>query len=283
MTGDSYYRSNLNDPDLREDMRPPPPVLYHYTSAAGFFGIVESGSCLFANHHGLVNDAGEITFGFDIAVDVLEGMEGLAPEVKDLARAKIRERACDNSFIACLSRRRDALSQWRAYADNGTGYCIGFGLGSTRRLEGYGDQDDSWTTHLFECLYGRSAVVDLLNQSLAGKVSWFEGKQWPDRHERLASEIARVAWRYAHLAKHEHFYEECEWRFVVSAPESSVQYRIGARGLTPYLPTEKLTIEQVWIGPAVAAPQVAERTTTRFLARHGVKAEVAYWKSPFRR
>jgi len=264
---------DLDSPEVLEALKPLPPILYHYTNAAGFFGIVESGSCLHATHHGLVNDDGEISFGYDIAREVLSDLVGLAPEVREAAEAEISKLSEEDSFIACLSRKRNALSQWRAYGDNGAGYCIGFGMGSTQRLDRYGDDEDFWSTHVFECTYGRDAVAALLKQRFERCIN---------REER-AEDLASVAWHYAHLAKHEHFYEECEWRFVIGAPKQSVQYKVGARGLTPYLPTEKLTIEKVWIGPSVPGPRVAQRNVERFLASCGVNASVAHWESPFRR
>ena len=55
-----------------------PPVLYHYTSAEGLLGIVESG-ILRAGNFSYVNDASELTYGQELVTDVLSEEIGDAP------------------------------------------------------------------------------------------------------------------------------------------------------------------------------------------------------------
>jgi len=277
---------DLNSPDLIEDMQPPPAVLYHYTNPKSFFDIVTSGPCLHATHHRFLNDVDEMRFGFKIALDVLEQLPGLDPEAKRLTVEKIKALLADDSYIACLSEKPNVLSQWRAYANNGAGYCVG--IAAERRLDGYGDDEDFWSTRLLKCLYDRGTLENMLEERFARAISWHlsdSGKKYEDQDELLANDLSGIAWRYAHVSKHEHFLEEAEWRFVVGAPSRDVQYRIGAMGLTPYLPTDKLKISEVWIGPGVGpSPEVAKRTVTGFLERHGIiDAKVDCWESPYRR
>lgn len=274
---------DLDSPDLIEDMAPPPPVLYHYTTPKGFFEIVESGPRLHATHHRFLNDVGEIKYGFDVALGVLDQLSELDPEVTRLTKETIDAHLDSDSFLACLSEKPNVLSQWRAYANNGTGYCIGIGVEG--RLEGDHDDDDNFRScHLFKCLYDRGKLDELLKERFRRKIVLRSGKTFNGWEEFLADELAAVAWRYAHLAKHEHFEEEVEWRLVVRAPSREVRYRVGGKGLTPYLPTGNLTIKEVWIGPAVGpTPKVAKRIVTGFLEAHGiVDAKVDCWESPFR-
>lgn len=271
---------DLNSPDLVEDMGLPPKKLYHYTTPAGLFGIIESGCRLHATHHRFLNDTGELEFGFRTARKLLDRMPGLDPEARRRTLDEIAARQKDESFLACLSRRHDILSQWRAYANNGTGYCIGFA--PEGRLQGdHYDEDHFWRNHLMECLYGQRKLEERLQDRFEKKFERFVGKK--HALDFLPEELSHVALRYAQLAKHKHFAEEREWRVVVAEPDREVQYKVGARGLTPYLMTAPLPIVEVWIGPSVGpARDVARRAVRGFLERHKLEAQVEYWKSPFR-
>lgn len=269
-------------PDFNEDLKPPP-LLYHYTNPDAFRSIVAGGACLQATHHRYVNDAGEVAFGIDVARQTLSEIANtMDPEVYRKADAQIAELLDRDSYIACLSSKPNVLSQWRAYAANGTGYCIGFR--ARERLEGYGDEEAFWSNHLVGCLYGREVVAERLRERFAHAINHMAKSTSEDRVDILVSFLLRIANRYAHVAKHEHFQEEAEWRFVVDAPQYDVKYCTTALGLTPYLYTEELTIEEVWVGPGAGpSPEIAKRTAMQFLARHGMtNAKVEHWASPFR-
>ena len=62
---------DLGDPDLTEDLKPPP-RLYHYTDAKGFFGVVEAKVALWATHFRFLNDSGEVAFGDAVVTRGLE-------------------------------------------------------------------------------------------------------------------------------------------------------------------------------------------------------------------
>jgi hypothetical protein len=250
----------------------PPRRLYHYTNAAGFFGIVESGGCLRATHHGCLNDAGEVDFGFQIALGVLEELHPIRAATKRLAREYIHEVRANDFFLACFSRKANVLSQWRAYADNCAGYCIGFDPRS---------QGDDSIGHWWECLYGRRAVERGIRQGFAREMQLSEMAQYSA--SKQADQLSEVAWRFAQAAKHEHFIEEREWRLSMGNPDEDPQFHVGARGLTSYVSTGKLAIKEVWVGPAARPTvEVAIRMAEQHLAKNGVTARVSCWQSSFR-
>src|SRR5579863_5935328 len=106
-------------------------TLYHYTDVRGLKGILEAGQIWFTDYRHL-NDPSELTHGIDIARDVAHriatGADGRVRLFLDYFLDLFRH---DNFvptlefFIACFSRARDDLGQWRAYADNGRGAAIG--------------------------------------------------------------------------------------------------------------------------------------------------------------
>jgi hypothetical protein len=106
-------------------------TLYHYTDVRGLKGILEAGHIWFTDYRHL-NDPSELTHGIDMARDVAHqiatGADGRVRLFLDYFLDLFRH---DNFapnlefFIACFSRARDDLGQWRAYADNGRGVAIG--------------------------------------------------------------------------------------------------------------------------------------------------------------
>lgn len=105
--------------------------LYHYTDLNGLRGILQSGRVWFTDYRHL-NDPSEIQHGIDMAREVARGLADIADgrvrlfleNFIDLFRLDNFDMAL-RFFIACLSRARDDLGQWRAYAVNGHGVAIG--------------------------------------------------------------------------------------------------------------------------------------------------------------
>jgi hypothetical protein len=111
---------------------PPPPMIYHYTNDAGLQGIIESGKLWFSDIFGL-NDPSELRHGLKVAIGVLKSrITDERPEIAIFASQLERFdvdagiEAAGHFFICCFSSDGDDLGQWRAYADDGRGYALGF-------------------------------------------------------------------------------------------------------------------------------------------------------------
>jgi hypothetical protein len=111
-------------------------VIYHYCSAATFQAIVESGNIRFSDIN-MLNDASEVRWSYGVfeeAANRLLQRVGMPPTAPHIDRAFIDaideivspSQLIGHPFIACFSQERDILGQWRAYADDGRGYAIGF-------------------------------------------------------------------------------------------------------------------------------------------------------------
>lgn len=262
-------------------------MLYHYTDAAGLTGFVKSKCELLATHHQYVNDSDEISFGHKIGIDVLIRL-GLDRRVTEMAIAKTDNLLKEPSFIACLSEDWDVLPQWRLYANDTAGYCLGFKDPESQYYTAGEDEHLAYT--LCQCMYGASQLRARLEErfrrkiELIPKVKRLQKVSDDERNEILAGHLAQVAWRYAQLSKHEHFQFESEWRFVVSESNPVAQYRLTKRGLTPYLFTDQLQLEEVWIGPGVGPdPEKANAEVSEFLAMYGLKPTVRSWPTSYRR
>jgi hypothetical protein len=138
----------------------PPFRIYHYTDDNGLRGILETGRLWLTDIFSM-NDPSELSHGFSCAIRILmrrawEAKKSVAAEdagqAKELVPANAEERA--NAFFTrvldgivnqdrladvvkffalSFSATFDELGQWRAYADDGRGYALGF---DTEKLEG---------------------------------------------------------------------------------------------------------------------------------------------------
>jgi hypothetical protein len=129
-----------------------PPTLYHYTTAQGLVGMLQTGRLWATNAH-FMNDPREITYAADIvqravrdaaqehkrAVDALDSgwMDKLitfgrdrawnAPKIEEWSRDAVRTfDEQGGAYIACFCQEPDLLSQWRGYGAVGGGYAVGF-------------------------------------------------------------------------------------------------------------------------------------------------------------
>ncbi len=111
---------------------PVPEHIYHYTADIGLRGILESGKLWLTDVFSL-NDPSEVQHGVSIAMDLFDKQtNGKNDECQELARdfrgglqGKSLKKIA-HFFVCSFSACKDDLGQWRAYADNGRGYALGF-------------------------------------------------------------------------------------------------------------------------------------------------------------
>jgi len=100
--------------------------VFHYTSIGGLHGILESGE-MWGTHIKFLNDSRELVHGRELLRQAIlvrlqgrEEYDGLSILVE-----KAMEQFESSVFVACFSRLRDDLPQWRGYASE-SGVSIGF-------------------------------------------------------------------------------------------------------------------------------------------------------------
>jgi hypothetical protein len=120
------------------DATEPPPLIYHYTNDAGLRGILESGKLWLSDIFNL-NDPSELSHGFSHAMSILNAKAASAHPATRLFAKSLEHfgtqrglQAAAHFFVCSFSSEGDELGQWRAYADNGRGYALGF---DAKRLE----------------------------------------------------------------------------------------------------------------------------------------------------
>lgn len=279
----------------------PPHLLYHYTNAAGLKGIVQSGA-LWASHFEYTNDAEEVNYGIKLARerlgtreqqenlfhtrqhfdDVLAGERNDVPvrnALTVLATATLRKMEYENHsgkefFFLCFSEHGDMLSQWRAYAGDGSGFAIGFDPGDVVCAQNKKQLRDGDTLDCFKVIYEpheQTAIVDkIIDQVLdrfASRVAAIEAERRPEfltaSNTYLMSSILRVAM----IFKHPGFHEEAEWRVIhtkmqtedgfLNADGFPTKTRTSGTAITPYVEiplhsSNECAIRKVIMGPKTA-------------------------------
>ncbi|MCY4093509.1 MAG: DUF2971 domain-containing protein [Gammaproteobacteria bacterium] len=179
-----------------------------------------------------------------------------------------------DTYIACYSSEVNRLSQWRAYAGLGVGYCIGFKSGEMATTDG--------RMPLLEKVIYREEVAEAVVVRLLDRVEEFLAKSDFGEVEvgYLLGMLAATFNIVACVVKHEGFEEEAEYRQIYQPSTSSLllenKFRSGRYGLTPYVEIDflnegQLPIESITIGPC-ADPDEESRTLAAILSRHGYQS-----------
>jgi len=193
-----------------------PNVIYHYCNAQGLKGIIE-GKAIWLSDVRCCNDYMEHNWlkeKYDYKIDSLRAQEeseyhsALAAE-----KANYREHL---AFVACFSTHGDVLSQWRAYAEDGAGFAIGFDpryFKFSPSLPTYGS-DVSVTCGLLPVCYDEIEQNQLIEQIL----DEYRQKALLGATPADLREVAEACYFNLQMisifCKNPAFKEENEWRIV---------------------------------------------------------------------
>jgi len=212
-------------------------LLFHYTDARGFFEIIRNDSLkLWMNHASFLNDSNELQYAVKLFAEVAES-KGFQEEELDAYLVSID---CDTEWprgVLSFSKNGDLLSQWRAYADDGRGYALGFSKAEILTA----------CSRLKSSLNGMLGVVTYDRNVQRKKVE--EGlKEHPLQLQELASHFFSEG---APFWKSEAFQEEEEWRVVCDLNLTTAKWRNGRYGITPYheLEIDRTALRKIVLGP----------------------------------
>jgi Protein of unknown function (DUF2971) len=276
-------------------------ALYHYTSLSSLQGIVENKSIWMTNAYYL-NDSNEISYAighFESLVDdgiknkSTSKLEGFLRELKDwLPNMRYNPHYI---FVFSLSKQRNLLSQWRAYAPHGSGVNIGFEVEALKRLCAQKNLD------LVECVYSNQDQDRILKSLLGKIVDSFsvEFSNLPDNHEAKTCEYldflngqAETLLKEFCRIKDSTFSEECEWRLVSkyyhSYTDSDIKFRPGKTALIPYIEVNLSSMrndgylfETIVVGPSPNF-NLAFQSVSAYLSNKHACRETHSSQSPFR-
>jgi hypothetical protein len=251
----------------RKTPGPVPETVFHYTDAAGLFGIITSGELRFTDTR-FLNDVSEGEYARTTIVRTLQRLEIPAdPFVKQVVAnlAEMFEAPPDASYVACFCESEKLLSQWRAYGRGGAGFNIGLNIRNDELLT---DRAQSCRLRCIE--YDATAKIEGAVKDIRQLLSPYADRPGPiSDPEKVATTIRTLTGWMASLVstyKNPVFKEEKEWRLTSSGTGLKVQFRHTSSSIIPYVAiSEPLnlgprgssnshasSITQVTCGPAVS-------------------------------
>ena len=221
-----------------------PKVLYHYAKTLSAISILESkeirlsdiaksndyleGFMLYPDILGVILSsykAAPFEFKYE-GCQNLDAIELLLDDTRSMLDRRIKEHTSTN-FVFCFSENGDLLSQWRAYADDGKGLCLGF---DGRKMNEFCKQNPN--VLLFTKVYYLTPndYVEYLKEvakrgleELRGMRRWIVEEMTQDDSSKDTDSLIgfnffgwleyRIAESYAF--KERHFSEEKEWRLFL--------------------------------------------------------------------
>jgi predicted DNA-binding antitoxin AbrB/MazE fold protein len=211
-----------------ENREAEPTYLYHYTTAEGFKGIVESQE-IWATSIKCLNDPSEFYYGRDAYEELIRAaLQDVGDDFHQLIlNDALMHRGYDSlhtTFVCSFSTDGDDLSQWRAYGREG-----GFAIGLPRlQLQWRATECGYW---LRRCDYGMPSPGDI--HKLIEEISDAMGNHGPSGAILAARQLMFIL---AGSRKHHGFRSEQEWRAILcDQSPSEIRYRKREEVLVPYV------------------------------------------------
>jgi hypothetical protein len=193
-----------------------PSELYHYTDAAGLFGMLQNGS-VWATDTRFLNDRQEIQHLQNMSKKWVIKTKGNTKNKHEKYLCSEILSYCDikspnGFFIFSLSSQRDDLSQWRGYAKEGMGFTIGFDSSEIIKKVKFDEQvifskveynEKNQLSHLKKILGNfKDVVISEINKGSDPQIVC----------DKAAINFDYVVEAYATFSKHKSFSGENEWR-----------------------------------------------------------------------
>ncbi len=217
-----------------------PTRLYHYTTAEGVRGILES-QTLWATDPRYLNDTTELSHANAIIAKVaaellVEYGSGIQQTYLNAASLDLLDvfNKMFGTYVVCFCTESDLLSQWRAYAASRPGYAVGF--------DSHALQRSGSVQRLRPVTYDEADQKSLVREALAfyadGLERFDHGSHVRDFAVTAAlDDTAQVLFECVFCFKHPGFAEEKEWRLVHTPlqDQHTPLFRTGRAGLIPYV------------------------------------------------
>jgi hypothetical protein len=274
--------------------RPVPDILYHYTTQAGLIGILEHGK-LWATHIRYLNDAREYVLAHHLVVRELRrrAAETSSPELREflvlceesVSRSSFRQ----GGWVFSMSRRKDDLSQWRAYSGAQPGFALAFRTEALISLLHRSPQP-GFDDYLAPVAYRRSLHRALAAEIVDDAVRRFDSN--PEARKFISFELLLRFQRRAPVIKDSSFAAEQEWRLVTGRPVLRVRHRPGRSSPVPFIefslgsqPNWRALLDHVVVGPGPSKRLAAVAVESLLISAGGViptGIAVQMSKTPFR-
>jgi hypothetical protein len=248
-----------------------PKIIYHYTDDVGLRGILESGQLWLSDIFSL-NDPSELSHGLSQAVNLLnKKVENSPPEKRVFAEhfSNFLTFGLKNTahyFVCSFSYDNDDLGQWRAYADNGRGFALGFDAHSLVNIFQQVSRIAGAEASTFPVTYDDKQLVNIHSQLIEAVYPLISLPQNKSHNSSLSSEwrelLTSLSIHALHSAayfKHKAYLNESEFRLLQVFPANSKipgvawrsrPYELAKYQQLPWKGSKLGVLKEIMIGPA---------------------------------
>lgn len=181
-----------------------PDVLYHYCGVDSFMEIVKN-KTLRLSYLAHANDFLEIQWAKNLIIDQFKKVFGKI----ELGHMIIFKEAKLDYYAFCLSEEEDKLSQWRGYADDGTGIAIGFDFNVL--LNYLKEKKVDQYISLNKIVYNPKKQISLIKEEIEKRGNYIV-------KQPLLKEVGEI---YEPIFKNNAFKEENEWRLILKSEDDN--------------------------------------------------------------
>jgi hypothetical protein len=259
----------------------PQGILYHYCDAQAAQSIISEGK-VWLSSFSLSNDSREGRVGQDAIVAAAMAYSARPHETDHIKRQMKTVDLLNGCYGMCFSTHDDKLSQWRGYADDGSGFAIGFKADMRNWLDCPYVEDKVPRIHderirlqpvqytIDEQHQTASRIfkeIEPYLKSLPMRETGFPGPI-PTSLEQLNAEMSTgetllATWPEIYTMKSDAFEEESEWRAIalVYAYQHGFKFRVAKGKVIPYIEhflpmsREKNPIREIILGPRNNTPR----------------------------
>jgi hypothetical protein len=267
-----------------------PEFLWHYTSASGLFGIIQS-ECIWATKIQFLNDSREFIEATNLCRSLLQQIaekqsESWPKQLVAFLAKSLGSIENANVCVCSFTEEQDLLSQWRGYCPPEGGYCLG--INSDALIKNFSVLDFT----ILPCVYDYSTQQELLNDVV--EIVLPELLKLPQTSPGNLAAVAKPIVERFFLMIHEiapiikvpGFAEEKEWR-AVSAPNTFNKLKVRPQGglLKPYFEVPlKLQAAKVRVvvGPGTHMELVMDACGILAASKHPVSVQIDRSSIPFR-
>jgi hypothetical protein len=207
-------------------------VVYHYTSLEALHGIAKQG-VLWASDASHLNDRAELRYALENMRNLMSDSQHVSSNQRPLDA--IFRPGLARQFVACFSKARDQLSQWRAYGKQ-IGVSIAFDrfhLDSALGIQ---------RGEIFDCRYLKSLEFSILREELEIILQALSQPGVLNENGELVNmavqnELTQKVVKIATYIKHPSFAEEQEVRLAFPSDQAfeSIRFRSSHQSLVPFL------------------------------------------------
>ncbi len=244
----------------------PTTTLFHYTSARGLLGILDTGN-IYASSAYHLNDSMEFRYAIELMVNQVRARLNVETGPWNTMYGELLEQLPSTAkdaqvFVASFSEEGDLLSQWMAYSGPSNGFALGLSPQHFEAARAAGFR-------LVRCVYDRARQAELAGAAI-DTICQSGGLLDEEAIDKILITAAAL--------KHPGFFREAEWRLIKplvlgSGESRGILFREGRLGMVPFLKAPlvldggKLVPSAIHIGPSGDAAATEAAVNTLLYAR----------------